>query len=211
MDYSGLTVPKLRAKLKDLNLDTSGKKAELLERLEGATAPESQVLEEPEVLEKVDPTWTVPILRKKLEELGLIAKGKKQELIDRLQAAYSIQVPISEETDVIRPVDIIKEKSSISYKLKFPNITDNKNRTTVPILNRFEKARLIATRATQLAEGAIPVIKVPPNIIDLTTVAELEMKENPTEFPVKLVRPMRNREDEIWEYRELHDPFLNIF
>lgn len=90
--------------------------------------------------------------------------------------------------------------------LKLPPLFDNKGRMTVPILTRFEKAKLIAVRAQKLAEGERPNIKVPEGMIDLTAIAEQEMREN--KFPIKLVRPIPKKTPEIWEYSELYDPFL---
>jgi DNA-directed RNA polymerase subunit K len=51
---------------------------------------------------------------------------------------------------------------------------------------KFEKARIIGARALQLAYGAPPLIKVPENVHDPLTLAELEYSEDA--IPIVVVR-----------------------
>ena len=53
-------------------------------------------------------------------------------------------------------------------------IIDEKHSNTFPWITRFEKARVIGTRAAQLSHGAPPQIKVPDGLIDSMKIAEIE-------------------------------------
>ena len=46
-----------------------------------------------------------------------------------------------------------------------------------PHLTRFEKARIIGTRALQISLGAPPFVKIPPNVHDPIAVAMMELRD----------------------------------
>jgi len=52
------------------------------------------------------------------------------------------------------------------------------------MLSRFERARVIAARALQLAYGAPPLIDVPPGLVDPYDVARLEFERKVIPFVV---------------------------
>jgi len=54
-----------------------------------------------------------------------------------------------------------------------------------PWLTRFEKARILGARATQLAMGAPPLIEVPPNVKDPLEIAKLELEKGVLRFSYK--------------------------
>ena len=56
-------------------------------------------------------------------------------------------------------------------------IVDDLHRT-IPILTKFEKARVLGIRAKQLNDGAKPFIEAPPEIIDGYTIARMELGQN---------------------------------
>jgi ribosomal protein uL24 len=90
VDYDSMTVPNLKAALKEQGLSVSGKKAELIERLKGVGSieeenSEEEVSEETETIDIDYDSMTVPNLKAALKEQGLSVSGKKAELIERLK------------------------------------------------------------------------------------------------------------------------------
>ena len=90
VDYESMTVPNLKAALKDLDLPANGKKAELIERLKGVDSieeenSEEEASEETETIDIDYDSMTVPNLKAALKEQGLSVSGKKAELIERLK------------------------------------------------------------------------------------------------------------------------------
>ncbi len=157
----------------------------------------------------------------------LIEKGKYPEfeyniVLSRTVELIIIQNEIGKEKYIITSQTITQIQDSFIGKvrlreaeklkddtLSIPPLLDNKGRMTVPILNRFEKAKLLATRAEQLADGAKPKVSVKSGTYNLIEIGEQEMQENV--FPVKLLRPLPGDGNvEEWDYKELYDPFRNV-
>jgi DNA-directed RNA polymerase subunit K/omega len=72
---------------------------------------------------------------------------------------------------------------------------------TLPLLTKYEKARILGERAKQLNAGARPMVDVPAHIIDgyLIALQEFEAKKIP--FIVK--RPLLNGTCEYWKFSDL--------
>jgi len=96
VDYDSMTLPNLKAALKEQGLPISGKKAELIERLKGVDAIEEENTEEETSEEDTESnetettdidydSMTLPNLKAALKEQGLPVSGKKAELIERLK------------------------------------------------------------------------------------------------------------------------------
>ena len=93
VDYDSMTLPDLKAALKEQGLPVSGKKAELIERLKENSEDETidpieeegTSEEETETTDVDYDTMTVPNLKAALKEQGLPISGKKTELIERLK------------------------------------------------------------------------------------------------------------------------------
>jgi len=86
---------------------------------------------------------------------------------------------------------------------KKKKIIQSKERISKPMLTKYERVRLLSTRAKQLSLGAKPMIK---NSKDLTAlqIAELEIKNNV--IPLVILRPMPDGKKEKWYIKELaHD------
>jgi DNA-directed RNA polymerase subunit K/omega len=81
-----------------------------------------------------------------------------------------------------------------------------------PWLTRFEKARILGARATQLAMGAPPLIEVPPNVKDPLEIAKLELEKGV--LPLVIKRKLPNGETmyihaiELLKIREAWKPFV---
>ena len=79
-------------------------------------------------------------------------------------------------------------------------IVDDLHRT-IPILTKFEKARVLGIRAKQLNDGATPFIKTPPEIIDGYTIARMELGQKLMPFIIR--RPLPNGGCEYWKIADL--------
>jgi DNA-directed RNA polymerase subunit K/omega len=77
----------------------------------------------------------------------------------------------------------------------------DKNHQTLPILTKYEKARIIGERAKQLNNGAKPFVDVPTNIIDGYIIAELELSMK--KIPFIIQRPLPNGSKEFWKLVDL--------
>ena len=73
--------------------------------------------------------------------------------------------------------------------------------TTLPFLTKYEKARIIGARAEQLDRGAIPMIKIDPEIINGCVIAEMELEQK--KIPFILARPLPNGKIEYWKLEDL--------
>ena len=73
--------------------------------------------------------------------------------------------------------------------------------TTLPILTRYEKAKVIGLRAKQINNGANIFIDVPHNVIEGLTIAEKELEAKKIPFIIR--RPMPNGGSEYWKVSDL--------
>jgi len=79
-------------------------------------------------------------------------------------------------------------------------IVDNLHKT-YPILSKYEKAKIIGLRVSQLNKGARPYIKLERSVIDNTLVAEKELREK--KIPFIIMRPIPNGTAEYWNLSDL--------
>ena len=73
--------------------------------------------------------------------------------------------------------------------------------TTPPFLTKYEKARIIGTRAEQLDRGAMPYIPIESHIMNGRTIALMEYEQKKVPFIV--ARPLPNRSIEYWRVEDL--------
>ena len=102
------------------------------------------------------------------------------------------------------------ETKQINYKelLTLSNITRNKKgviidplHQTIPILTRYEKAKILGLRAKQINHGAKPFVELTKDIIDGHTIAYMELTQNKIPFIIR--RPMPNGGSEYWKVSDL--------
>lgn len=74
---------------------------------------------------------------------------------------------------------------------------------TIPILTKYEKTRILGQRAKQIETGAIPLVQVPPNIIDSYLIAKLELAQNKIPFIIR--RPLPSGGMEYWYVSDLEN------
>jgi len=80
------------------------------------------------------------------------------------------------------------------------NIIDE-NHTTLPILTRYEKAKVLGIRSSQINSGAEPFIDIPSHIIDGITIARLELEKKAIPFIIR--RNIPNGKIEYWNIEDL--------
>ena len=73
--------------------------------------------------------------------------------------------------------------------------------TTAPFMTKYEKARIIGTRAEQLERGAVPMIEIEPHMINGRTIALMEFEQK--KIPFIIARPLPNKAIEYWRVEDL--------
>lgn len=74
-------------------------------------------------------------------------------------------------------------------------------RTSIPILTKYERARLLGIRAQQIDMGCEPLVHVPKGITDSLDIAHLELQQK--KIPLMIRRYLPNGDYEDWELEEL--------
>jgi DNA-directed RNA polymerase I, II, and III subunit RPABC2 len=72
---------------------------------------------------------------------------------------------------------------------------------TIPIMTKYEKAKVIGIRAQQINSGSEPFIPVDVNMIDGLSIANQELLEKKIPFIIR--RPMPNGSSEYWNINDL--------
>eukprot|EP01093_Parvamoeba_rugata_P009326 TRINITY_DN25808_c0_g1_i1.p2 TRINITY_DN25808_c0_g1~~TRINITY_DN25808_c0_g1_i1.p2 ORF type:complete len:133 (-),score=4.52 TRINITY_DN25808_c0_g1_i1:23-421(-) len=70
----------------------------------------------------------------------------------------------------------------------------NEERVTMPMLSKYERARILGVRATQLAQGAMPVVEA-EGMTDPMRIAEKELAEYKTPLVIRRYLPDASFED----------------
>jgi len=82
------------------------------------------------------------------------------------------------------------------------NLVKDQNHVTLPILTKYEKARVLGLRISQLNKGAKPYIENKNHhIVDMHIIAETELKEK--RLPFIIMRPFPNGKKEYWKLEDL--------
>jgi len=80
-------------------------------------------------------------------------------------------------------------------------IIDDPLHKTIPILTKYEHARVLGQRAKQINSGSKPFVKVPENIIDGYLIAEIELSQKKIPFIIR--RPFPGGGSEYWNLKDL--------
>ena len=81
------------------------------------------------------------------------------------------------------------------------NVVTDENHITIPLLTKYEKARVLGLRITQLNKGAKPLVEYNSTIIDNHIIAELELRKK--KIPFIVMRPLPNGSKEYWRLEDL--------
>jgi|UniRef100_A0A6C0IQK7 DNA-directed RNA polymerase subunit K/omega len=107
-------------------------------------------------------------------------------------------------------LDYHPELKQISYEemMTLSTVVRDKNgiiidplHTTIPILTRYEQAKVVGLRAKQINAGSNPFVDVPSHVIDGITIAEKEFIEKKIPFIIR--RPIPNGVSEYWKLEDL--------
>ena len=79
-------------------------------------------------------------------------------------------------------------------------IIDNLHKT-YPILTKYERAKILGLRVSQLNKGAEPYVTIKHTILDNILIAEKELKEK--KIPFIIMRPIPNGKAEYWNVNDL--------
>ena len=93
----------------------------------------------------------------------------------------------------------IETLSKITGRKMDNTINDSLHRT-LPILTKYEKARVLGIRAKQIENGSLPLIEVDNDIIDAYLIAQKELNEK---IPFIIKRPLPNGACEYWKLNDL--------
>lgn len=88
----------------------------------------------------------------------------------------------------------------IDYRQAYDSMK-NTEKQTMPLLTKFEKAKIIGLRATQISQGAEPLISVPSYMTSSVDIAEEELKQH--KIPMIIRRYLPNNRFEDWRLDEL--------
>jgi len=72
---------------------------------------------------------------------------------------------------------------------------------TYPFLTNYERTKCISFRASQIANGAKPYIKIPPGVTDSYEIAKMELEHKRLPFIIK--RPVSDGSFEVWRLSDL--------
>ena len=113
-------------------------------------------------------------------------------------------------TDYIRDVhpEILginhKEIEAMSHVIYNKHgIIDDPLHKGLPILTKYELARVLGARAAQIDNGSPPFVTVDPSVMDGYTIAKEELKQKKIPFIIR--RPMPNGKFEIWKLESLEN------
>lgn len=114
---------------------------------------------------------------------------------------YSLIENLENEHPEIRSIHF-EEVSALTRVQRdaYGNIIDPLH-TSMPFLTKYEKARIIGSRAEQLDRGAIPFVRMDENIINGRTIALMEFEQK--KIPFIIARPMPNKGIEYWKLEDL--------
>tara|TARA_B100000674_G_scaffold470325_1_gene458043 strand:- start:755 stop:1384 length:630 start_codon:yes stop_codon:yes gene_type:complete len=105
---------------------------------------------------------------------------------------YHPEVVQISEKELYTLSNVVKDKNGV--------IIDPLHKT-IPIMTKYEKAKIIGIRAQQINSGSEPFIPVDPNVIDGLTIANEELKKRKIPFIIR--RPMPNGASEYWNINDL--------
>ena len=72
---------------------------------------------------------------------------------------------------------------------------------TLPVLTKYERARVLGLRAKQINSGSDIFVDVPPSIFDGYAIAKIELEQKKLPFIIR--RPLPNGASEYWSVNDL--------
>ena len=127
-------------------------------------------------------------------------QGGSESYLKKFDASLRFQMMDEFHPELLMENNQDVQARTLIQRDEFGNISDPYHRT-LPILTKYERARILGERAKQLNAGARPTVDVANFVIDgyLIALAEFEAKKIP--FIIK--RPLRNGSCEYWKFSDL--------
>jgi DNA-directed RNA polymerase subunit K/omega len=130
------------------------------------------------------------------------SSGKKASS-SKVSSGVSINEPIAPPT-----VNTTENESlSVEYMDDYRNLMlsyDPAKNKSAPEMTKYEMALVVGKRATQLAQGAIPLIDVPARMTHVDEIAEEELRQKKTPFIIR--RDLGNGKYEYWKIKDMKLP-----
>ena len=79
----------------------------------------------------------------------------------------------------------------------------SKTKKTRPYITKFEKTQILGIRASQIENGAIPLVEVPNNVHQSKEIAEIEYQQLTIPLLVRRFLPDESYED--WRLQDFHN------
>tara|TARA_A100001015_G_C14813262_1_gene641643 strand:- start:204 stop:887 length:684 start_codon:yes stop_codon:yes gene_type:complete len=153
-----------------------------------------------------------------IEETEFIENKQDVDNIELSTSSESEQSEIDEEelkkiektNDTNILINYHPEIQQINYKelTALSKITRNKNgqiidplHKTLPLLTRYEKAKILGVRAKQINNGSKLFINVGKDVIEGHTIALMELEQKKIPFIIR--RPLPNGKSEYWRVKDL--------
>jgi DNA-directed RNA polymerase I, II, and III subunit RPABC2 len=122
---------------------------------------------------------------------------------DDIDNEYTNDIDFSEDEDITDLNLEEEEKEDTTFKiLTYQNILENiekKPKKTIPLLTKFERARIIGVRLQQLAYGAKPRVDT-TNLRSINEIVDKELLERKIPFIIRRTLPNGSYED--WKLEE---------
>jgi DNA-directed RNA polymerase I, II, and III subunit RPABC2 len=122
---------------------------------------------------------------------------------DDIENDISNDNDISDDEEVLDLDEEEKTSEESGFKLlTFKNVIENiekKIKKTIPILTKFERARIVGVRLQQLAYGAKPRVDI-TNLRSINEIVERELLERKIPFIIRRALPNGSFED--WKLEE---------
>lgn len=122
-----------------------------------------------------------------------------QKFDDEINRNYILdnhpECAIHNKTEISAMTQVVRDENG--------NIIDDLHRT-LPFLTKYERARILGQRASQINAGAPPfVANIPANILDGHLIAEMELELKSIPFIIR--RPLPNGGCEYWRVKDLQN------
>ena len=108
---------------------------------------------------------------------------------------------VHDQIDKMNVSTILKKQHNIDDTHSIPNLIEDSDHSSYPFLTKYERARVLGLRISQLNEGARPFVRLQHKIIDNHIIAEKELNEK--KLPFIVMRPMPNGKKEYWRLEDL--------
>lgn len=127
--------------------------------------------------------------------------GDDEDVEDDFEASENLENIKTDDNDIFDEDDEdIFDYDDIDTEIRKDLKVPDNERITIPRLTKYEKVRLLGTRAKQVSDGSKVFIKS-NKVKTAMDIAELELEYKV--IPLKIKRPLPNGRYEIWSIREL--------